>query len=178
MKRTLFLFAIAFLTTLAARAQDTVNLSSIRIGPYKIGMSRAEAEQLAGTRLRIGTEANNFNDTNMVLYGGQRVYLSPMEVYNSETDKPVIIGRMWTRSNRFRTKSGIGVGSTRQDLLAAYGSFPRFEVYPEYDENGKPSPHKGFFTLYDMDAETAIQFYLINNVVWEVRVIKDFGEGC
>lgn len=141
-------------------------------------MLRADAEKIAGIRLRLGTEANNYNDTNMVILDGQRVYISPAETYNSEADKPVIVSRIWTRSNRFRTKSGLGVGSTRKELLDAYGYYPRFEVFPEYDSNGKPSKDKATFTLYDTDAETAIQFYMIGNVVWEVRVFKDFGEGC
>lgn len=174
--RLLFSLLVFLFMLPAARAQDSVNLSSIRIGPYKIGMSKAEAERTAGVKLRLGTEANQYNDTNVVMYGGQRVYIA-LATYGDQSAQDNRIVRLWTRSPKFRTKSGLGVGSTRRQLLDAYGSYPSFSVYPEYEENGKPSKDKSHFQLSDTDAGTYIDFYLINGTVWEVRIYIDEG-GC
>ncbi len=82
-----------------------------------------------------------------------------------------------TKSAKFRTKSGIGVGSTKDELIVAYKNYPNFSVHQGWDDNGENrSKTISYFNLSDSDAATQLSFKLENNIVTEVSVY--INEGC
>ncbi len=167
---SLFLFILAFGFM---NAQD-FEVSTLRIGPYKIFMERAEAEKVAGTKLKItdGTVKNN------VKYNGELIQIDLYENYISEA-KPNVASVMGltTTSKKFKTKSGIGIGNTKDDLINAYRNHPSFTVHPAWDEKGeKRLKDTGYFTLEDLDAGTQLSFKFINNIITEISVY--LNEGC
>ncbi|MEN5309893.1 hypothetical protein ABE425_20605 [Chryseobacterium cucumeris] len=83
---------------------------------------------------------------------------------------------MTTTSKKFKTKSGIGVGSTRDDLINTYRSYANFSVRPDWDSNGKPIKDAGYFNLEDSQAGTLLSFKFVNNIVTEISVY--LNEGC
>ena len=167
---SLFVFILAFSFM---NAQD-FEVSTLRIGPYKIFMERVEAEKIAGTKLKItdGTIKNN------IKYNGELIQIDLYENYISEA-KPNVASVMGltTTSKKFKTKSGIGIGNTKDDLINAYRNHPSFTVHPAWDEKGeKRLKDTGYFMLEDLDAGTQLSFKFINNIITEISVY--LNEGC
>ncbi|MCT2407024.1 hypothetical protein NZD88_05575 [Chryseobacterium antibioticum] len=172
MKKIISLFVFV-LTFSFMHAQD-FEVSTLRIGPYKIFMEKAEAEKIAGTKLKItdGQIKNN------IKYNGELILVDLYENYISEA-KPNVVSIMGltTMSEKFKTKSGIGVGNTKDDLINAYRNYPSFTVHPAWDEKGeKRLKDTGYFTLEDLDAGTQLSFKFVNNIITEISVY--LNEGC
>ncbi|MCJ7934929.1 MAG: hypothetical protein MUW56_15230 [Chryseobacterium sp.] len=166
-----FTFVLAFG---CMNAQENFEVSTLRIGPYKVFMPKAEAEKIAGTKLNIADGEKK----NMVKYNGETIQIELFNHYVNEANPSVpSITYMTTTSKKFKTKSGIGVGSTRDDLVNAYRNYSSFSVRPDWDDkNEKPIKDAGYFTLEDSQAGTQLTFKFVNNIVTEISVY--LNEGC
>ncbi|MGK6343714.1 hypothetical protein ACMGDK_15945 [Chryseobacterium sp. DT-3] len=172
MKKIISLFG--FLLTFGFTYAQDFEVSTLRIGPYKVFMEKSEAEKIAGTKLKItdGQIKNN------VKYNGELIALDLYETYISEA-KPNVASIMGitTTSKKFKTKSGIGIGNTKDELINAYRNYPSFTVHPAWDDKGeKRLKDTGYFTLEDLDAGTQLSFKFINNVITEISIY--LNEGC
>lgn len=167
---SLFIFVLTFGSVMA---QENFEVSTLRIGPYKIFMEKSEAEKIAGTKLKI----SDGEQKNGVKYNGEVINIEVFQGYGGEA-KPeaVTITGMSTTSKKFRTKSGMGVGSTRDELINTYRNYPIFSVRPEVDSNGKRIKDAGYFNIEDYDAGTELTFKFVNNIVTEITVY--INEGC
>ncbi|KFF27242.1 hypothetical protein [Chryseobacterium vrystaatense] len=167
---SLFLFTLTFGLI---QAQD-FEVSTLRMGPYKIFMERAEGEKTAGIQLKI-TDGHIKNN---VRHNGELILIDVYEAYISEA-KPnaVSIMGLTTSSKMFKTKSGIGIGNTKDDLINAYRNYPSFTVHPAWDDKGeKRLKDTGYFTLEDLDAGTQLSFKFVNNIITQISVY--LNEGC
>lgn len=166
-------------TTLWSQQGD-MEITTMRIGPFKIHMTSGEAEALAGKKLAVPTEKNDYNGTTIVKYNNELVEINLSDEYsdagNDNTPKYKVY-TLATQSPKFRTRSGMGIGSTRDQLIDTYRNFSSFEAYPGWTEEGKASKTESYFVLNDVDAQTQIIFKMRNNTVVEVRVSIIY-EGC
>ena len=154
------------------------NLSTLRIGPFKVHMKEAEAIELARKPLKVPSESNEYNGSTVVKYNNELLEVSLAQGYVDEQNQDgVFVSEISTKSTRFKTKSGIGIGSTREELWAAYKDFSRIEIFKPYDENGKRIESDRNFTIYDDEAGTMLTFVLRNNKVAEIKVAIAY-EGC
>ncbi|ASK32046.1 hypothetical protein CEY12_18930 [Chryseobacterium sp. T16E-39] len=163
------LLAFSFLS-----AQDNFEVSTLRIGPYKVFMKSSEIEKFSGERLRL----TNGEYKNSVKYNGETIMISTTQEYDNngkETNGYSIYG-ISTTSKKFKTKSGIGVGSTKDDIINAYKNYPSYSAYTGWDDKGKPVKNESYFVLNDTDASTILSFKMINNIVIEISV--SLNEGC
>lgn len=169
MKNTAIL--ILFLISTFISAQN-FELSTLRIGDYSIFMKKEAAEKISRTKLK------QFDDhqRNQVNYHGEVIGVTIYRGYLSESETDVeTIQVLSTKSKKFRTKSGMGVGSSRSELTDAYKDYANFSVNQDWDDNGK-SKTTSYFRLSDLDARTELSFKLVNNIVVEVMIYLD--EGC
>ncbi len=168
---SLFVFVLAFGFM---HAQENFEISTLRIGPYKIFMDQKEAEKIAGMPLKItdGEKKNN------VKYNGELIGIQVFSGYGGTANPDgITITGLTTTSKKFKTKSGMGVGNTKDELINTYKNYPRFSVNPAYNEQtGKPLKEAGYFSLEDDDAGTQLIFKLTNNIVTEITVY--INEGC
>ncbi|MBT2621092.1 hypothetical protein [Chryseobacterium sp. ISL-6] len=165
----LVLFASGFLS-----AQESFEVSTLRIGPYKVFMKSAEIEKYSGAKLRL----TNGEFKNSVKYSGETIMISTSQEYDNEgkeTNGYSIYG-VSTTSKKFKTKSGIGVGSTKDDIINAYKNYPSYSTYPGWDDQGKQVKNESYFILNDTDAGTVLSFKMVNNIVTEISV--SLNEGC
>lgn len=179
MRRILSLILLLACTLPAFAQQTNMELSTLRIGPFKVLMDKAEAEALAHKPLLTATEKNEYKGETVVKYNNELLKVTINQQYAGENlpDKEVITS-MSTTSAKFRTKSGMGVGSTRYELLNTYKDYSNFEVYGGWDENSeKRSKTISYMVLRDEDAMTSLSFKMVNNVVVEISVYQDEG-GC
>ena len=160
-------------------AQDNFDISTLRIGPFTINMKDKAAEKFTTSKLVIYDGPNEYNKGNKVNYTGEIIEIIIMEIWDDEGKKAngYQIYSLSTKSKKFRTKSGMGVGSTKDELIDAYRNYPNFSVNQMWDEKTeKLSTSKSSFVLTDNDAGTFLSFTMINNVVTEVNV--HMSEGC
>lgn len=163
------LLAFSFLS-----AQENFEVSTLRIGPYKVFMKSGEIEKFSGTKLKL----TNGEFKNSVKYNGETIMISTTQDYDNEgkeTSGYSIYGAS-TTSKKFKTKSGIGVGSTKDDIINAYKNYPSYNVYPGWDDQGKQVKNESYFVLNDTDAGTILSFKMVNNIVTEISV--SLNEGC
>ena len=163
----LLIFAVSFIS-----AQE-FEISTLRIGPYKIFMKNDEADKF-GTKLK----QTNYELKNVIKYNGETILISTSQDYDDkgkENGKLIIQG-LSTKSKKFKTKSGIGVGSTKDEVINAYKNYPSYSAYPSYDDKGNMLKNSSNFVLNDLDAGTTLNFTIVNNIVTEMLVF--INEGC
>lgn len=154
------------------------NLSTLRIGPFKVHMKEAEAIELARKPLKVPSESNEYNGTTVVKYNNELLEVSLTQGYIDEQNQEgVFVSEISTKSAKFKTKSGIGIGSTREELWATYKDFSRIEILKPYDGNGGRIEMDRNFTIYDDEAGSMLTFVLRNNKVVEIKVAIAY-EGC
>lgn len=171
---SLFLFGINFID-----AQENFDISTLRIGDFTINMKDKAVEKISKSKLVAFNDPNDYFKTNKVKYAGEIIEIMISQSYNDQgqNDGSYQIYSLLTKSKKFRTKSGMGVGSTKDELLEAYKNYPNFSVNQSWDEKTeKMSKTKSVLSLQDYDAGTFLSFIMENNVVTEVSV--SVNEGC
>lgn len=148
-------------------------VSTLRIGDFKVFMPKTEADKIAKKALQT---FEDYEKTNKVSLNGENVDVTLMDQWVDE-NKPMQkqVYSLKTKSPKFKTKSGMGVGNTRDQLIDTYRNYANFEVHQYKDENGK-NDKQSFFTLNDYDAGTYLTFVMENNIVVEIMV--GMNEGC
>lgn len=172
MKKITFLLLLFFFA--AVSAQDNFDLSTLRIGPFHLKMDMKEADKIAGKKILAD---NKYNSPTPVNYKGEIINMYVWESSDSEKGTTRNIGNISTTSKKFRTKSGLGVGSTKDELIDAYRNFSSFSLYPGWNDDGTVNKSESYFNLTDNDAHSVLSFKMKNNVVTEVTVYMD-EEGC
>ncbi len=173
MKKITLLFTLLFFGVISA--QENFELTTLRIGPYKIFMKADEAEKISGRRLQ---QYDDWDKSNIVIFQGEIIDVKLQNTYISEKENNVsAIYTLSTKSAKFKTKKGLGVGNTKDELIEAYKNYPNFSVNQGWDEKGeKLSKTISYFNLSDNDASTELSFKLENNIVIEVSIY--INEGC
>ncbi len=154
------------------KAQDNFEITTMRIGPIHLKMNVDEAEKIAGKKLKID---NDFQNVNQINYNGEIISVYIFESLENNV-RLRHIGHISTKSPKFKTKSLMGVGNTRSELIETYKNFPDFAVTHGWTDDGKVSKTDSYFTLTDNDSGTILSFEMKNNVVTSVTVY--FNEGC
>ncbi|MBB4807813.1 hypothetical protein HNP38_003129 [Chryseobacterium defluvii] len=164
----LCVFAFSFIS-----AQENYEVSTLRIGPYKMFMEKAAAEKLAGMKLI----PNDGESKSTIKYHGETILIDIYERYINES-KPneLSVYGLSTKSKKFRTKGGIGVGSTRDEVINAFKNYSSFSSYPGWNDKGEKVKNESRFVLNDDDAGTVLSFKIVDNIVTEVSVYMN--EGC
>lgn len=171
MKKIILLLLCLFTFGLIS-AQD-FEISTLRIGPYRIFMKSDETDKLGPKLKRTDYELKN-----LVKYNGETILIAASPDYDNqgkETGKLMITG-LSTTSRKFKTKSGIGVGNTKDDVINAYKNYPSYSVYPGWDDKGNMQKNVCNFILNDSDAGTTLTFKIVDNIVEEMSVY--INEGC
>lgn len=171
---TLVLVFLALITW--AQTPNNFDVSTLRIGPFKINMSEKDAIELARKPLLRPLEENSYNGTTTVKYNNELIKVTLGNDYSNNETSYIVQG-LSTTSSKFRTKSGIGIGSTKEELLNTYKNLSHFEMRPGYDDEGKRKTSEAYFSVYDDDAATVLTFKIVDNEVVELSVLPAY-EGC
>lgn len=168
------IFSTAFIITSLFAYSQNFELSTIRIGDFKLFNDKTTVDEFVKKTLPVDGPLDGFNK---VSYNGENIEVYFVENFYKQqnpTAKNIIFG-LSTASRAFKTKSGMGVGSSREELINAYKSYPNFSVFTYKDES-RPSVTFSTLSLKDNDAGTSINFNLENNIVVKVHV--SIEEGC
>jgi hypothetical protein len=159
-------------------AQTDNEITTLRIGPFKIYSKLSEVGKHTTQTFNLPSEQNDYKSLTLIKFNNEIIEVDIQNMYDSKTEKDIYqVYSIATQSPKFRTKAGIGIGSKREEVFKAFKNFNSFEAYPGWDDNGKRSKIESYFVVNDLDAGTQIIFKLKNNIVVKFTVtIRE--EGC
>ncbi len=169
------ILTVLFLISIIRVNAQSAELSTLRIGLFKYQMTLREANGLSEKPLKI--VKTDYGEKKIATYKGEEIMLEFNNYDETTVPEDIKLYSLSTKSSKFKTKSGLRVGSTKEELFIAYKDYPNFSVSCDRDgETGKPSKTKSYFTLDDLESGTRLHFILRNNIVIEVQIYLD--EGC
>lgn len=175
------LAAVLFCLTAAAQtttANATDVISTMRMGPFKLNMYKTDVEKITGTPL-VAIDKDDYLDTVKVVYNNSNYTLVFNREYNENDHAPIKMKlySIISTNTTLKTKSGIGLGSTKAQILAAYDKFD-INIYNDYQYKDKKNAKDKiqYITLQDFDAGTQIMFTTENRVVTGMIVSIYEGE--
>jgi hypothetical protein len=175
MKEKLAVFLSAVLICFGAIAQTSIStdvISTMRMGPFKINSYKADVEKITGSKL-VPFDKDDYYDSVKITYNNSNYIVVFANEYNEDAKAPVKMRVVSITSNNttLKTKSGIGIGSTKAQILAAYDKFD-IDIYNDYGYKEKKNARDKiqYINLQDFDAGTQIMFTTENRVVTEITV--------
>lgn len=178
MRAFIFIFLISLASPVFAQQAVNWDISNLRIGEFKLMMKESDAVALARKPLQVPSESNRYQGTTIVKYNNELINVTLGEHYTDvQNGNSMSITELSTKSAKFKTRSGIGVGSSREELWNTYKDLSRIEIFKPYDADGERIETDRNFSIFDEDAGTMLTFVLRNNKVIEIRVSIAY-EGC
>ena len=177
--KKLFPFLFIFLATTAIAQSKDYLLSLDGIGSLKLGMPVAELEKVLRTKVIlkvINIDSVRLTETINAKYKGINVEIDLIK-YQDET---IVVGGISTSSPLCKTKSVIGVGATKLQIITAYEGYhidarPVF-TYEEGDEKPKKSKTESTITVKEDTEGNAIVFNLLNKKVVSFRIYPIYDD--
>lgn len=145
------------------------------LGAIKAGMKKDELEKLLGQTivLKEQEDEQSWLDTAEAKYKDLEIELYFHKVY-SENESPVYeLSGLSTKSTLCKTNTGVGIGSTKQQIIDAYPNHV-INMGPESvqvnDTTWKFSPNKYFIRINDEAWDKHLEFRLTDNKVTRIDV--------
>ena len=177
MKKILpFLFMFLSTTTIAQNKDYLLSLDGI--GSLKLGMPLVELEKVLKTKIRlkvIDVDSVVLVETIKAKYKGIDVAIDLIKRQDY-----IAVNGISTNSPLCKTKSGLGIGSTKLQIIAAYEGYhidarPDY-LYKEGDEKPEKSKTKSTITVKEDTEGYAIIFNLVNNKVVSFEIVPIYDD--
>jgi len=175
-KAVVIVLALVCLTFFANAQSATDLITTMRIGIFKIKATKADVEKIIGKKLE--NKSKEYTDSIDINYNGTNYTLVFSPEYNEDGKKPVVYSlySVSAANTPLKTKSLIGIGSTKAEILQAYDKFDlTINNDYAYKEKGNTKDKIQFISLPDYDSGTRITFTTENRVVKKIEVSIDEG---
>lgn len=176
MKKVLPLLFIFFVTTVTAQNKDYL-LSTDGIGSLKLGMPLTELEKVLKTKIIlkvIDVDSVVLVETIKAKYKGIDVAIGLWKRQDY-----IAVDGISTNSPLCKTKSGIGIGSTKLQIIAAYDGY-HIDAEPVYDYESDDkrikNKTKSTVTVKEDREGYAIIFNLVNNKVVSFDILPMYDD--
>lgn len=152
------------------------------IGPVKTGISQDELEKLLNKKIPLtnprDTISGSWQDSAFIKYKEADLRLTFVRNYDVADSFYMRITEVQTSSPLCKTKSGIGIGSNKQQIIGAFEDHMLF-MEPDFDDTTYTTRSK---TLYSIKAREAregreIVFYLKDNKVYAIKVDSFYDDS-
>ncbi len=179
MKKILYTLILLTTTTLYSIAQD---ISTLRIGQFKIEQTQEQVESILGNPLpksQIIKSDTDYNYYVPVTNNGQSFLLRFGKDYNKE-EEAYVLRTVIYKGLDYKTKSGIKVGLTKLDVIKILddsGMDYSYDRYTEKDDNGKKIKTHESFRINDNTAGKSLIIEMKNNKVYQFELSYS-EEGC
>lgn len=179
MKVFFFALIVFLFCNVTLQAQDANNISTLRMGVFKLKTTVAEIEKLTAQKLKIKHSEENYLDSAKINFDKADYILSFVKRYNENEKAPVVweLYSVTSSNTKLKTKSGIGINNTKAEILAAYDKYS-LNIYNDwyYKEKGNAKDKIQHITLSDFDAGTQLVFVTDNRIVKSIEVTLYEGE--
>ena len=169
-----------FLTTTVIAQNKDYLLSTDGIGPIKLGMPLTALEELLQKKITLKV----INIDSVVLVETIKTKYKSIDLVIDLVkwqDETIVLNGITSSSSLCKTKSGIGIGSTRLQIITAFDGY-YIDATPQYKMVGDKflkSKTENTITVKDDEEGNAIVFNLVNNKVVSFKIypIYDDEEG-
>jgi len=180
MQKFLFLFLIFFISC-GSKTEHTEKtivdpdyLVSLQgIGQIKTNMYQTEIEKVIGKKIPLtnpqDTISGSYMDSASIKYKDADLRLTFVRAYSSDDNFTMQMSAMETTSPLCKTKDGVGIGSSKQDIINAFPE-NRLEMFHPYYNDTLPSKEEYVITVKIAKEGPQIVFRLKNNIVHSIEV--------
>lgn len=173
--KKIFLLLFIFLSTTSIAQNKDYLLSLDGLGAIKLGMPFSDLEKILKANIAlkvIDMDSVALTETVATKYKGIDV-----EIDLFKTQEYIIVNGISASSPLCKTKSGLGIGSTKLQIITAYDGY-FLDVQPVYegDERLQKSKTKATVTVKEDREGNAIVFTLLNNKVISFHVFPIYDD--
>lgn len=177
-KVSLFLLILVSITA-SAQNKDYL-ITTDGLGAIKLGMSQAELEKILNKKVPLtnptDTISGSWGDSAIIRYKNIDVELKFVRSYYAEGAFRMVITWIKASSPLCKTASGIGIGSGKLQIIAAYDGYYMY-IWPEYSDEGrvKSKTNSTISVRKDEEGNTII-FNLVNKKVVSIEILPVFDD--
>lgn len=173
MKCFLFMTILLIGSYFSSSAQDVTSISTLRMGPFKLGSKVAEVETVVGSKIKlkpIKDDAWEY-DTVLVTYNTANYRLVFSIEQDQNNNKYKKLNSIYSANTALKTKSSIGIGNNKAQILLAYDKY-NLSIYNDwqYLDKNNPKDKIQFINLNDVDAGTVIRFTTVDRTVTGIEL--------
>ncbi|MCL1943193.1 MAG: hypothetical protein FWF54_06570 [Candidatus Azobacteroides sp.] len=156
------LILLLFCASGQAQQSGSDYISTMRIGPFKLGAKKAEIETIINKPIILNDDSEV-----KITYKGS-VYTLSFQVGEEED---LVLSSIKSSDTPLKTKSGVGIGSNKMQILGIYDKYS-INIQNWYDDSnsGVPKDKVQGIALKDDDAGTYILFKTTDRIVTEITV--------
>ncbi|MGB3453949.1 MAG: hypothetical protein WBA59_08980 [Moheibacter sp.] len=160
---------------LSAQAQITTG----RINDIRLNKTQEEIEKTIGQKLKLKSDEYDWLSYAEINHKGIQLKLGFVKLTTEEgTAENYTLYEIRTSSPNIKTLSGIGVGSSLDELWNTYKKDFNLSVWFLWDDDIQDiSKKKRMFELTGLEEYTVIRFYLDNDKITEI-VVAVSEDGC
>ena len=145
------------------------------IGPIQTGMTQDELEKLLNKKITLtnplDTISGSWMDSAFIKYKEADLRLSFVRAYAANDSFNMQVNDMQTSSPLCRTKSGIGIGSGKEEIVNAFEEHMLF-LAPDFQDTTYTTRSKSLYSIIAREDREGreIIFYLRDNKVYAIKV--------
>lgn len=172
---------LALLIAIESRSQNKpVLLTMDGIGDLHLGMSQDEVEKLLKIKIPLtnpfDTISGAWYDTADIKYKGLDIRIQFQRIYHTDTSFYMRMVMMRTKSPLCRTSSGIGMGSHKNTIVAAYERVDVL-IIPQLDDENTISKRDVMICVRDIPNRRMIFFSMKNKKVVEIELQTYYSDA-
>jgi hypothetical protein len=180
---TLFLFSCGEKTANTS-ANATVDsaflLTTEGLGELRVGMDVKELEKVLGEKITLMNQNPQevWIDSAQIKYRGEPATVFFDRRYLTDTTFDLVLGGIRTSGAGFKTGTGIGIGSGKDEIWNAYREGYIFNMYPDYEDSTFTnfSKTRSFIYVTTGEGDNAILFSLENDKVKMFELRRNYDD--
>lgn len=167
-------------TSSSTEVDSTLMLTTEGLGDLKMGLDVKGVEKVLGEKITLMNKNPKevWIDSAEVKYKGEPATIYFDRRYLTDTTFDLLLGGIRTSGGSFKTATGIGMGSDKNEIWNAYRQGYIFNLYPDYEDSTFTafSKTRDFIYVTTGEGHNAILFSLENNKVKMFELRRNYDD--
>ena len=167
-------------TSTDASVDSAFLLTTQGLGELKMGMDVKELEKVLGEKITLMNQNPQevWIDSAEIKYKGEPATVFFDRRYLTDTTFDLVLGGIKTSGSGFKTGTGIGIGSGKDEIWNAYREGYIFNMYPDYEDSTFTnfSKTRSFIYVTTGEGDNAILFSLENDKVKMFELRRNYDD--
>ena len=167
-------------TSTDAAVDSAFLMTTEGLGELKMGMEVKELEKVLGEKITLMNQNTQevWIDSAEIRYRGEAATLFFDRRHLTDTSFDLVLGGIKTSGAGFKTRTGIGIGSGKDEIWKAYREGYIFNMYPDYEDSTFTnfSKTRSFIYVTTGEGDNAILFSLENDKVKMFELRRNYDD--